>query len=199
MKRKYKYISSFFIIACIFTIAFSVSYNLSRDKNQAVRLEIYDKVAEVDTIKEDCITDKTEYILEILNVSSDQVTSQNEMIPADFAGKTRGELVSYLEKFMKDMPLDESLKGLISFELISFSKDKIILRKTYQDLAKENKFYLTIVDGEVVVYYNDKKTVYEYTGISVEHLSADEIAMLRIGYFVEAEEQLFGILENYSS
>ncbi len=60
-------------------------------------------------------------------------------------------------------------------------------------------FELAEVDGEVVVYYNDKKTIYENTGIMTENLSADEIAMLKIGYFVEGEEQLFGILENYSS
>jgi hypothetical protein len=154
---------------------------------------------QADTVQKDRITDKTEYILEIFHVNSDQVTSQIEMIPADFAGKTRGELIIYLEDFMNNLPLEESLKGLMSFDLISFSKEKILLRKTYANLASENKFYLTEVDGEVVVYYNDKKTLYENTGIMTENLSADEIAMLKIGYFVEGEEQLFGILENYSS
>lgn len=199
MKRKYIYISSFLIIATVFSLVFSYSYKTTRDKYNLLEQEKKKQSTQVDTVKEDKITDKTEYILEILQVSSDQVTSQNETIPAEFAGKTRAELSAYLESYMKELPLEESLKGLIDFELVSFSKEKILLRKTYQDLAAENKFYLTAVDGEVVVYYNDKKTVYEYTGIMTEHLSADEIAMLTIGYFVEGEEQLFGILENYSS
>ncbi len=199
MKRKYIYISSFIVVALLFTIVFSYSYKVSKDKRTELEQEKTEQSRQADTVQEDRITDQTEYILEVFQVDSDQVTSHIEMIPADFAGKTREELVAYLDKYMKELPLEESLKGLISFELINFSKDKILLRKTYENLAAVNKFYLAEVDGEVVVYYNDKKTVYENTGIMTENLSADEIAMLKIGYFVKEEEQLFGILENYSS
>jgi hypothetical protein len=58
---------------------------------------------------------------------------------------------------------------------------------------------LIAVDGEVVVYYGDKKTVYEYTGIETKNLSREEKTMLKKGIEVKDEEELYQILENYSS
>ena len=69
------------------------------------------------------------------------------------------------------------------------------VRKTYQDLAKENRFYLTFRKDEVVVYYNDKKTIFQYTGIVKDSLLQEECDKLQIGYYVKDEEQLYGILE----
>ena len=55
------------------------------------------------------------------------------------------------------------------------------------------------VDGEVVVYYGDQKTVYEYTGISTDTLSKEEQMSLKNGIEVKDEDALYGLLENYSS
>ena len=55
------------------------------------------------------------------------------------------------------------------------------------------------MNGEVVVYYSDKSTVYEYTGIRTDSLSEDEQVRIRIGYFVSDEEELYSLLESYSS
>lgn len=201
LKRKYLYISSFFIVVSIFSLVFAFSYKLTknRDNYGSPKPSPTSASEQADTTSEVRVTDKTIYELEVLQISTDRIVSQNESVPAEFAGKTREELLQYLEHYMDNLPLEESLNGLISFELISFSKEKIVLRKTYQDQAKENKYFLTLAGSEVVVYYNDKKTVYEYTGITTEQLSTEEIAALTIGYYVEGEEQLFGILENYSS
>lgn len=61
------------------------------------------------------------------------------------------------------------------------------------------RYYLIVVDGEVVVYYGDKKTVYEYTGIETKNLSKDDRKILKQGLEVKDDEELYSILENYSS
>lgn len=43
------------------------------------------------------------------------------------------------------------------------------------------------------------KTVYEHTGIKISSLSAKERKQLKKGIEVKDEEELYGILENYSS
>ena len=72
----------------------------------------------------------------------------------------------YKRQTYEEAPDIEDLEeGLTSFELISFSKDRIVLRKTYQPPAKDYKYYLIEENGYITVYYMDKKTVYEYTDI----------------------------------
>ncbi len=51
----------------------------------------------------------------------------------------------------------------------------------------------------MVAYYGDKKTVYEYTGIETSSLHAKERRALKKGIEVQDEDELYNILENYSS
>ncbi len=100
---------------------------------------------------------------------------------------------------MKDIPAEEFLKGLQSMGVTSFSNERLVVRKIYNSSKVEYKYYLIAVDGEVVVYYGDKKTVYEYTGIETEGLHEKEKNALKKGIEVSDEDELYSILENYSS
>ena len=100
---------------------------------------------------------------------------------------------------MDDLPIREYLDGLISYEIIEFTDDSLTLRKTYASDWNNNEFYLCDINGEVVVYYSDKSTVYEYTGIMTADLSEEEQVRIKTGYFVADEEELYSLLESYSS
>nr|WP_253294652.1 BofC C-terminal domain-containing protein [Anaerocolumna aminovalerica] len=100
---------------------------------------------------------------------------------------------------MNDLTFDEFKNGLTSFELLTFSEKKVTLRKTYNKDLVENQFFLKSQNGKIVVYYGDQKTVYEYTEVTVEHLTQYEQLKLEEGIFVKDEEELYSILENYSS
>lgn len=100
---------------------------------------------------------------------------------------------------MENMPLSEYLDGLISYEIIVFPKIRLcFVRHMLQTGMSMNIIYV-MMNGEVVVYYSDKSTVYEYTGIRTDSLSEDEQVRIRIGYFVSDEEELYSLLESYSS
>ena len=79
------------------------------------------------------------------------------------------------------------------------SNKHVTLRKTYASDWKDNDYYVCDVNGEVVVYYSDKKTVFEYTGLMTEDLEGDEQVRVRIGYFVSDLDELYALLESYSS
>lgn len=64
---------------------------------------------------------------------------------------------------------------------------------------KEEIYYLAELNGYVVVYLSDKRTVYEYTDIPVEELPEDVRAQVREKMKIEGTDKLYGFLENYSS
>jgi hypothetical protein len=51
----------------------------------------------------------------------------------------------------------------------------------------------------MVAYYGDQKTVFDYTGVSIENLSDYEKQQLKEGIFVKDLDELYALLENYSS
>ena len=64
---------------------------------------------------------------------------------------------------------------------------------------KDDCYYLKEFNGYVVVYLSDKKTVYEYTDISLEGLPENLQKEIQNGKYIETSENLYGFLENYSS
>ena len=70
---------------------------------------------------------------------------------------------------------------------------------TQGDAQKADTFYLMELNGYVVVYQSDKKTVFEYTDISVDELPGELQGELSEGKMIESTEKLYGFLENYSS
>jgi hypothetical protein len=141
----------------------------------------------------------TEYTLQTYDAKTGVTNEEVLPTPSYLIGLTREEVIQYLKDYMEDLPLNEFQKGLISFEVISFSKDKIVLKKTYNADKAENKYYLKEQNGYIVAYYGDQKTVFDYTGVSIENLSDYEKQQLKEGIFVKDLDELYALLENYSS
>lgn len=141
----------------------------------------------------------TVYKLETYDITTNTTTTELLNPPGKFIGLSRDELISLLAEEMQDMSLSEYHKGLVSYVLISFSDKEIVLRKSYNPELIQFKYYLAIYDGEVIVYYSDKKTVYENTGIEANCLSEKAQSELSIGKFVKDEAELYSLLESYSS
>lgn len=141
----------------------------------------------------------TVYQVENYDVVKDQTTTEYLILPEELVGYDREQTDEYFKKYMNNLPVEEFLNGLQSTGVTNFSAERLVVHKVYDSSKIEFRFYLIAVDGEVVVYYGDKKTVYEYTGILTDNLSAEEQAALKQGIEVEDENELFGILENYSS
>ncbi len=126
--------------------------------------------------------------------------STREIMPdSAMIGMTRDELTDYLAQELVNMPDSERDQGLILNELITFSKDRIIVRKTYDSNRIDFLYYVAVKNGEVVVYHNDRNTVYEFTGISALLLSEEERLALLEGIRIRTQEELFSLLESYSS
>ncbi len=148
---------------------------------------------------EEALSVNTVYQIQRYDVQKDTTATDYETLPQDLVGFTREQADGYFKNYMNRLPVEEYLDGLQSIGIVSFSAERLVVKRIYDNSKVEYRFYLIAVDGEVVVYYGDKKTVYEYTGIETKNLSKEERTMLKKGLEVKDEEELYGILENYSS
>ncbi len=148
---------------------------------------------------EEALNVNTVYQIQRYDVQKDTTATDYETLPQDLVGFTREQADGYFKDYMNRLPVEEYLDGLQSIGIVSFSAERLVVKRIYDNSKVEYRFYLIAVDGEVVVYYGDKKTVYEYTGIETKNLSKEERTMLKKGLEVKDEEELYGILENYSS
>ncbi len=118
---------------------------------------------------------------------------------AEFAGLTRKQLTNKLNQYMENLSVMEYEAGLISYEVISFSPERVVLQKVYDREKVRYRYFVTIKNEEVVVYYSDKKTVFEYTGIIQNSLDETVRSALRIGIPVKDVEELYDFLSGITS
>jgi hypothetical protein len=152
-----------------------------------------------DTDTETTVQPSTRYILNIYDMKTDTTRTENLNPPAYLVGLNREQVEEYLKGYMNDLPLSEYNKGLISYELIRFSADTIELKKTYNEDFLPFRFYVVVKDGFVVVYNSDMKSVYSYTQIEAKNLPEDDRIALNKGIYINSLEELYSLLESYSS
>lgn len=67
------------------------------------------------------------------------------------------------------------------------------------DNKNNYEYFIAEKDGYLVVYENDKETVVEVTDISYDNLEDSEKEEINAGVYVGSDDELYGILESYSS
>lgn len=67
------------------------------------------------------------------------------------------------------------------------------------EAVQDEGYYLSELQGYVVVYLDDRSTIYEFTEIPVSDLPQEVQQELASGKYVETAEELYAFLENYSS
>ena len=196
MKRRYLYVSIFFVFGMLMTLLFFHSYRSYKKEHQSA---VKNRVNPVDTVKEIRTNTSMKYIVEVYEGVTGVITREESTIPAEIAGKTRKELEQYFADYNEAHEGETNKEIPQQKELISFSKDQIVVRENYLVDEEERSFFLKAEEGQVVVYHEDQKTPYEYTGIPVDSLPEEEKKKLEQGFFVKDEEELYSMLENLSS
>ncbi len=67
------------------------------------------------------------------------------------------------------------------------------------EAVSDEGYYLMELQGFVVVYLDDKATIYEFTEIPLTDLPEELQQEVAAGKYMESEEELYAFLENYSS
>lgn len=155
--------------------------------------------AETVSTEDSIITPDTVCVYEIVHLDTGE-TYQYEASPtSDLAGLNRTQLQNRLRQYFSDMSVMEFEAGLISYELISFSDARVVIQKVYDSDRIKYKYYVLGKNDEVIVYYSDKKTVFEYTGITRQVLSEDIWNALCVGIPVKDLDELYDYLSGITS
>lgn len=200
MKKKQR-IGFLLCLIPVFFFTFFGSYALSKkyasENNDIIYSTNVDYDVAVEAVKDELVKTNTEIVYEIYRQGT-KIKEETVHAPSDYIGKSRTEMIKFLDKTMEEPPREELENGLETMELVSFSEDRVVIRKKYGELLPY-KYCLYIENGAVTVYYSDKKKVYSYTDIQAETLPDSVRRELYGGMEIESQGALYDFLETYSS
>lgn len=201
MKEKiYIIISVMSAICIVFSIMSYRSYNKAYNIYQKQKEEMQrNESVSVEKTKDALVQPDTECVYLTYNAITEDTTESKCRVATSFIAWTREEILSYLAGYMESLPTEEQEKGLVSYELLSFSPEEMVFKKTYNPDQAIYRYYMVVENNEVVVYYSDWKNVYENTGIDATLLPIEEQKKLSSGVKIKNDAELYSILEDYSS
>lgn len=167
-------------------------------EEQVIDTEMEDQIIEAAAAQESVVSADTRYLLEMVDLSKGTVTESEETIPVMYIGLNREELLEALSAYEDNPPLSELEQGFETIELTAFSRDRVAVCKYYKEKEPQG-FYLLVADHFIVVYEQDRSTLYMNTDILLERLPDTLQREIVEGKFVASEEELYLFLESYSS
>lgn len=141
----------------------------------------------------------TQYVLEETDVLNHTVVENIGRLPSKYVGMDRDQFIKAMEVYEDFPPLSEMERGFIGLNVLSFSRDRVVIQMNYKYVQPTSSFYLAVYDNEVVVYLDDRTTVYIETGIKLDTLPESLQQNIIDMMWIENEEKLYNFLENYSS
>lgn len=169
------------------------------ERRQEEQQELRTDTLETGLTPKNTVLPTVTYIEETYDLTTGLLESEMKTAPGFLIGMTREELTEYIRHYMDNLSLAEYEAGLSAYEVVSFSENRVVLRKTYNAEKVPYKYYVNISDGMVIVYYSDLKSVFEYTHIPAVDLAEDVRLSLIKGIYVKDREELYSLLESFSS
>lgn len=165
-------------------------YKVSSEETEAV--------TEVSSNAETLSVD-TEYVLEETDVVSGSVVETVWRLPDKYVGLNREQFLEAMDHYKMFPPLSEMERGFVDLEVLSFSRERVVVQMNYQYLQPGTSFYLAVRNNEVVVYQEDMETIYINTGIRLDTLPEEMQLEIMQMLWIDDEESLYNFLEAYSS
>lgn len=152
------------------------------------------------TSQRERLTADTKYWVEEVDVLRETSVETQRPLPSQYIGMDREQFLAMMENYQSAPPLNELERGFESLEVLAFSGEQVRVRMNYRYVQPGQGFYLAVIDHEVVVYLEDKETVYiNDTGIMLDTLPEDMQLKIIEMHYIEGEGNLYSFLETYSS
>lgn len=206
--KKTAYIVSFFAVSSIFAMLYYADYyyattymksdNLitkedAASLNPGINQE--EEVAGVNAETEAIVSSKTEYIEEVYNTDTGELTKEEQRIPVELIGLDRAKVIDYLTTY-KNKSTDASL---VNIQLVSFSAETVVIRKTICNI-EELYSYFVISENDIIKIYNaNRDALFIDTGINISNFEEEYKKELEEGFFIETIHDLYNYLESVTS
>lgn len=142
---------------------------------------------------------ETEYILREKDLLNGSEVETSVKLPDMYIGMNREQFVAAMESYEAAPPLSEKERGFVSLDVLSFAPSRVVVQMNYRYVQPSKSFYVVAINDLIVVYKEDRETVYQYTNIRLSHLP-ERLQQEIIGVkYIADEERLYDFLENYTS
>lgn len=207
--KKTAYIVSFLALSSIFALLYYAGYyyaaNYMKSDNLITKEDAAgmnpginkstEDAAEVGSPAEQTITSKTGYIEESYNSDTGELTKTEKNVPVDLIGLNRNQVIDYLTTY-KERNTD---KSLINIQLVSFSAESLVIRKTVCSIEELYSYYV-ISESDIIKIYNaNRDTLFLDTGIDISHFEEEYKEELNEGFYIETIHDLYKYLESITS
>ncbi len=170
-----------------------------QEENNNYSTEYSSERETVETTTNATVDMNTEFIVIKENLVTGDINEITEELPSQFVGMDRADLEEFYEDYAKSPVLKDREEGFISASVESYSPQKLVVKKIYEPLQLEEKFYLKAEENYVVVYYGDNSTVYMYTNIRVDSLPEQTREEIEKVKEIDTYDSLYSFLESYTS
>ena len=186
-------------------IDYSNQENINNDENVEDTSDISDDDFVSDSDMEEVESSMKDVVTEVTKIELYKKYANGEIIESDEIEKesilrySRNMLEDYAMEYMQNPSEIDIEEGITSFYVQSFSPEKVVFIKTYNNEYQE--YYQLYLDEEnkvlVAVTPDGKELTFS---VKIESLSLEDIENLKApGIKVYNEEELFAIIESYSS
>ena len=141
----------------------------------------------------------TQYVLAETDINRHTVVETLWSLPDKYVGMTREQFLDAMEIYQASPPLKELERGFVGLEVLSFSRERVVVQMNYSYIQPSASFYLAVYNNEVIVFLDDRETVYIETKIPLDSLPEEVQQEIIQMMLVESEEELYNFLETYSS
>lgn len=208
-KRKKKWVTILLFMSILvflsgsYYLSYKVAYDHFQNTDLAKRLKEESEASgalEVNAGNETIVHKNMTYVEEIYDRTNGELSQVEKQVPSELLGLTKNQLAEYLKAYTNKMSVEEKNDGLKNFELISFSSNNVVVRKTYdENTVSGYEYYIILEDGNLKVYYGDQETLYMDTKIAEDELSESEKVKLEAGMYLHNIWEVYHYLESYTS
>lgn len=200
-----KYIIGF-LAGVLFIAMYVVGYKVAQSWESEI-ITFDDKSVAADNQNQTIVKRNTKYTLETYYSDKDETITESPGIPVELIGLDRNQVIDFIES--NTSYFEETDKRILNVMLLSFSDKEIVIRrnveeaeeetKKYNFSAETSKYYVVLEETGVVVYKEDKTTVYMETGITENEMDEAMVAELKYGVAIKNISELYRFLESITS
>lgn len=196
------YIICFVTLTALFITCYCIGYYvIVQGSRETIPAKDYYEVRQAGEVDEPVVKRDSELIIEEYDIDNKTLDSHTLIPSIEILGLDRAGYMNTLKHYLLDPSAEDAGRGLFSIDLLEFTSERIVVRKNYNppDYSMTENFILYALDGQVVIYYEDFVTIYDYTDIEVKDLSLELQREIYAGKQIKTLEELYEFLEDHTS
>ncbi len=139
----------------------------------------------------------TQLQINLYDTDGNLLESQLTMLPSYLLDVERAVVERFFDHVYEGFEEYSGVYQVKEAKVVSFSPELVEVSKTVEQITEG--YFVHVLNDTIVVYYADRSTVFEATGISILNLPEEDQIRLRQGIFVDTQAEVFSILEAYTS